>query len=167
MTKFKPSAGQIFFAVTTILLAVVFFFSRPKFLEASNNALSIVLKIVPILVVVFIIMALINYFITPEIAKKHLGKKSGLKKWVIAVVGGILSTGPVYFWYPVLKDLQKKGVSNGFAAVFLYNRAVKPALLPMIIFYFGIGFTIALTLLTIIFSLFQGLVFEKILEVKK
>ncbi len=167
MKKIEITSGQAFFIIAVILFISVIFFSKEKFFEAANNSLSIILKIAPILVIVFVVMALINYFITSKLAKKHLGKKSGLKKWLIAVVGGIVSTGPIYFWYPILKDLQKKGASSGFAAVFLYNRAIKPALLPMIIFYFGIRFTIALTLLTIIFSLFQGFIFEKIFEVKQ
>jgi uncharacterized membrane protein YraQ (UPF0718 family) len=70
-------------------------------------------------------------------------------------------------WYPLLSDLQKKGVKNSFIATFLYNRAIKPALLPLIIFYFGLAFTIVLTIVMIIASVFQGLIVEKILKNKK
>ena len=111
---------------------------------------------------VFVIMVVVNYYMTPGNVKKYLGKSSGVKKWLIAVSGGIVSTGPIYMWYPMLKELKKKGVSDGFIATFLYNRAIKPPMIPLIIFYFGLAFTVTLTIITIIMSIIQGLIFEKI-----
>ena len=63
--------------------------------------------------------------------------------------------------------MQKKGVRNGLVATFLYNRAVKIPLLPLMIFYFGMVYTIILTIIMMIVSVFQGLIVEKILEVEK
>ena len=106
----------------------------------------------------------VNYYITPKAVNKYLGKTSGLKRWVIAIIGGIISTGPIYMWYPMLKELKKKGVNYGFISTFLYNRAIKPPVIPMIIFYFGLSFTIILTIVMIIMSVIQGLIFEKLEE---
>jgi len=49
----------------------------------------------------------------------------------------VISMGPIYAWYPLLKELRGKGATNSFIAVFLGNRAVKPFLLPIMISYFG------------------------------
>ena len=98
---------------------------------------------------------------------KWLGKESGIKGWLIAIIGGILSSGPIYMWYPLLSQIKKQGGRDGLIATFLYNRAVKIPLMPLLIYYFGWIYAIVLTFVMIIFSVFQGLIVEKIVEVKK
>jgi len=112
-------------------------------------------------------MAVTNYFIKPSFLVKIMGKKSGVLGWIIAIITGIISTGPIYMWYPLLADLKKKGVRQGLIATFLYNRAIKIPLLPMIILYFGLPYTIILTIVMMIISVIQGLIIEKLVGVKK
>lgn len=59
-------------------------------------------------------------------------------------------------WYPLLADLREKGMREGYIATFLYNRAVKVPMLPLMIFYFGLPFTLALSLWMIVLSVIQG-----------
>jgi uncharacterized membrane protein YraQ (UPF0718 family) len=92
---------------------------------------------------------------------KFLGEKSGIKGFIFAVIGGILSLGPIYMWYPMLFDLRKKGMKSSLIAIFLYNRAIKIPLLPMMIYYFGPMFTLILTIYMIIFSVINGLIVER------
>jgi len=139
---------------------------KPSFLlPAMQFFVKIILKILPLFVLVFAIMFVINYFVSPKWLVKHLGKDGGIGTWILAVITGIISTGPIYMWYPMLAELKEKGVRQGFIAAFLYNRAVKPALIPLMIFYFGLMFTIVLTIVMIVFSIIQGKVLEKIVEV--
>jgi uncharacterized membrane protein YraQ (UPF0718 family) len=107
-------------------------------------------------------MVITNYFITPEMIKKHIGASSGVRRWFYAVVGGILSSGPIYFWYPLLKQLKSHGVSYGFIATFLYNRAVKIPLIPLMAVYFGIPFVIVLSVVMVMVSILQGMIFERL-----
>lgn len=93
-----------------------------------------------------------------------MGKEKGVKGWLIAIGGGILSTGSIYMWYPLLKDLKEKGVRYGFISVFLYNRAIKIPLIPIIITYFGVKFVVVLTLVMVFVSIIQGLIIEKIIR---
>jgi len=51
-------------------------------------------------------------------------------------------------------------MKNGLAAVFLYNRAVKIPLVPLMIYYFGVKFLIILTLLTLLASIIEGKVID-------
>ena len=90
--------------------------------------------------------------------------EAGKVGWLIAMVAGIVSAGPIYLWYPLLSDLQEKGMRPAFTAVFLYNRAVKIPLLPMMILYFGLKSVIILTLYMMIFSMLNGLIVERILK---
>ena len=85
-----------------------------------------------------------------------MGGESGIKGWVLAISMGILSHGPIYVWYPLLKDLRDHGMRSGLIAVFLYNRAIKIPLLPVMIFYFGIGFVIILSIYMMIASVVEG-----------
>ena len=64
--------------------------------------------------------------------------------------------GPIYAWYPLLKKLKDEGVGNGPIAIFLYNRAVKPFLLPVMIAYSGWTFVAILTALTVLASIAMG-----------
>ena len=68
----------------------------------------------------------------------------------------VISMGPIYAWYPLLKELRGKGTKNSLVAVFLGNRAVKPFLLPIMISYFGGMYVVLLTLFTIAGSLAVG-----------
>jgi len=125
----------------------------------------LIVKIVPIFVLIFILMTFTNLFITPHFITRHF-KEPGIKKWIFVIIGGILSTGPIYMWYPLLADLREKGVDNGFIAAFLYSRAIKIPLLPVIIFYFSLKYIIALTVVMIGFSVIQGITVNKILPPK-
>ncbi len=117
----------------------------------------ILVKIVPILVLIFILMLLVNYFVSPKTIIKHFHKGRAWKGWLIMVLGGILSAGAIYMWYPLLADLKKKGVKQGFIATFLYNRAIKIPLMPLFLIYFDLKMLVILTCVMIVFSIFEGL----------
>jgi uncharacterized membrane protein YraQ (UPF0718 family) len=86
----------------------------------------------------------------------------GAKKWLFAVVSGIISTGPIYVWYPLLSDLKEKGVSNGLISCFLYTRPVKLPLLPIAIYYFGWQFVLVLVLALVAVSVIQGKIIDSL-----
>ena len=92
----------------------------------------------------------------PAKAAKFLGKGSGIKGVALSVAAGIISTGPIYAWYPLLKDLKEKGAGDSSIAIFLYNRAVKPFLLPVMVTYFGWLYVVTLIILTILASVVIG-----------
>ena len=108
-------------------------------------------------------MALSNYFITPQFIIKHL-KDKGFKKWFFAIIGGILSSGPIYMWYPLLADLKGRGLNYGLIACFLYNRAVKIPLLPLAIIYFNWQYVLVLTIVMVIASVIQGVLLNKLID---
>jgi len=164
--KKKKSYGKWYFLSGVIVIYLIFLLIKPSIVAASFDFfLSIITKIIPVFILVFILMVLINYFVEPKKLIKYLGKKAGAKGWIISIIAGLLSTGPIYMWYPLLNQMQKKGVRNRFITAFIYNRSIKLPLLPLLIFYFGWAYTIVLTLVMILASLLQGIIVEKILEV--
>ena len=70
--------------------------------------------------------------------------------------------GPIYPWYAMLSELRQKGMRNALIAAFLYSRAVKLPLLPLMIHYFGVAYTLVLCLYLIVFSIISGIVVEKL-----
>lgn len=162
----KLSFSWYFFITTIIIMLVILIISPSSFNSSLFKFLDLLVKIIPFLIIVFILMFLANYFITPKIVKKYLLNKNKGLKWFFAVIFGIISTGPIYMWYPFLADLKPKGIKEGMIATFLYARAIKPALIPLMIYYFGLFYTILFTIFIIIFSLIQGSIINK-MEVEK
>ena len=163
----KSYAGWYFLGVVIVIYAAVALFSTDILFNSLAFFWQIIKKVYRVFILVFALLVVINYAIKPKSIVKHFGKKAGAKGWVWSVLGGIISTGPIYLWYPLLNEMQKHKVRNGYIATFLYNRAIKPALLPLFIFYFGIIYTIVLTVVMLFASIIQGYVVEKIVEAGK
>ena len=119
-------------------------------LKSSNN---VFLNMLMPLGLVFVLMVVLNLFLKPAQIARFLGKGAGIKGILLPAAAGIVSTGPIYAWYPLLKELRRKGAGNSPIAIFLYNRAVKPFLLPVMIAYFGWEYALVLTLLTVLGSI--------------
>lgn len=162
MVSEKSRTGWYFLLIVIIIYVICSLIKPELLMPALRFFWSIIIKILPIFALIFAIMFIVNYFVTPKMLVKYLGKSAGIKSWFIAIISGIISTGPIYMWYPMLSEMMEKDVRKGLVAVFLYSRAVKPALMPLMIFYFGLSFTIVLTIVLIIFSVIQGFVLEKI-----
>ncbi len=155
-------SGVYFLLSVFVLYAVVGIFRTESIIPSLIFSFSIFKNIIPVLVLIFAIMSAVNYYVSPESISRYIGKSSGYKKWIFAILGGILSTGPIYMWYPMLKELKKQGVGYGFIATFLYNRAIKIPLLPIMLLYFSVPYIAALTFTMILASLVIGLIFERI-----
>lgn len=151
-----------FLAVVIIIYIITGIFLPEAIMPSIEFSLNLLIKIVPVFAVIFVLMVGFEYFISEEKIKKYLGASSGKKRWIIAIGAGILSSGPIYAWYPLLGDLKKKGVGFGLIATFIYSRAIKLPLLPIMAYFFGIKYTIVLTVVLIIASIVQGIIFEKV-----
>jgi len=143
----------------TFILAIygaLFTVNPDKAIEALGSSGKIFLHIAAPVTLVFGIIVVINLFLKPNHVARFLGRESGIKGMVFSAIGGIISMGPIYAWYPLLKELRKTGAANSLIAVFLGNRAVKPFLLPIMISYFGWVYVALLTLFTVSGSLAVG-----------
>ncbi|BCD59354.1 MULTISPECIES: permease [unclassified Nitratiruptor] len=154
--------GKWFLLIVTASYMLLFLFFPQKASLALQESFYLLMKITPILAVVVLINALINFFIDPKTLAKHLSREGGIKAWIIALFAGILSHGPMYAWYPLIEDLKKKGLRDSLIALFFYARAVKLPLLPLMVHYFGLTFTIVLNIYIIIGALLQGMIVERI-----
>ncbi len=164
MNKLKKISGSWWFFFGTIIVYCVLALARHSLFQKSVIfSYRILLKIIPIFILVWILMALMDRFVSRQWIIKHI-QKGRKEKWLLAVGTGILSAGPIYMWYPLLADLHKKGFDYGLIACFLYNRAIKLPLLPVAIYYFGWKYVIILMIVMVIASIGQGVIINKLLK---
>ena len=166
--KKKSGRFNTLFLISVLFIYLLIYFVDPNaVLLAMDYVFPTLITLILILFLVFIIMTLFNYFLKPKTVAKYLGHDAGWKGWFIATIIGIFSHGSIYMWYPLLKQLHQKGMSYGFIAVFLYNRAVKIPLLPALILYFGLTYTIALLVVMIISGLLEGKIVDFLMNRSK
>lgn len=150
------------------LLVVVFIYAFTAFVNAEatlislKSSLTILYSLIPIFIFIITITALINYFVKPKHIIKHLGEDSGVKGLFYAIISGVLIHGPLYMWYGVIKEIREGGAKEQLLITFLFARAVKLPLLVFMIDLFGLGFTLIMTLFTLIASVVQGYLFTYI-----
>jgi uncharacterized membrane protein YraQ (UPF0718 family) len=134
--------------------------------EVASQALRFFAKVMrsllPALVIVFFLLLAADLFFEPRWIRRNLGREAGVKGWLWAAVGGVLATGPIYAWYALLRELREKGMRASLAAVFLYSRAVKLPLLPLMIHYFGTTYTLVFCLYLLGFSIVSGVLMMKL-----
>jgi len=153
----------IYFLGSVVFIYLLLFLFQPENIEKSLKAsANILIQICPALFLIILLMGIMNYFVNPKTVSRYVGKGSGIKGWFLAISTGILSHGPIYAWYPLLGELRDQGMKSGLIAVFLYNRAVKIPLLPLMAHYFGILFVVMLSGYMIIASIIQGSIVQMI-----
>ncbi len=158
--------GKYFLLLIVILYAALFLFSNQSAMLALEKSGTILTKVLPIFLLVILFTSLLNFFLQPKQIAKHLGHESGGKGWLWALAAGVISHGPMYAWYPLLEDLRSHGMKDSLIVVFFASRTIKIPLLPMMIDYFGLTFTIVLSFYMLVGALIQGVCLE-ILTVKK
>ena len=115
-------------------------------------------KIIPILGLVFILLFILNIFLTPHRVRTFFGSGSGVRGWLLAMLGSILITGPPYVLYPMLGECKRHGMKDSLLAVILYNRNVKIPFLPPMVYYFGLNYTVVLSVYILLFSVLNGMI---------
>jgi uncharacterized membrane protein YraQ (UPF0718 family) len=154
--------GWVFLAVVLVIYAVTALVNSEQVLSAIGVFTQLLDKVLPALALVFVLIFTVDLLLDQKRIEKYLGRRSGILGWLAAIVAGILSTGPVYAWYAVLHDLGQKGMRTSLVATMLYSRAIKLPLLPLLVHYFGLGYTMVLTLYLIGCSIIGGLLMERI-----
>lgn len=161
----KRSAKRWIFPVVVLTgIGVHSLFDSAIAINILESAGEILLSLVPVFAFILAIMVLTSRYIDTNRIASSLGRTSKMKGASIAALGGILSTGAIYMWYPLLGELVDKGASQANIAIFLYNRAVKLPLIPIMIAYFGIAFTLTLLIVLVLTSFIQGSIMSIIMR---
>ena len=121
-----------------------------KVAAALRASLDIAVQVVWPLGIAFGMILGLNLLARPSLIPRFLGREAGVKGLFLSSVAGILSMGPIYAWYPFIQTLREKGVSNFHTANFLSNRSIKPAMLPVMVAYFGWKYTLIFSVLSLL-----------------
>ena len=148
--------GKNLLIIVILCYVVLFVINAPLAQESLQKSAKVLAKILPIFGFVILFTATINYFLRPNKIAKYLGKESGIKGWFWSLAGGVISHGPIYVWFPLLEDLRQQGMRDALIVVFIYSRAIKLPILPIMIDYFGWKFTLVLSVYILIGSIIQG-----------
>jgi len=143
----------VFPAVVTVVYLILAGMSQDRTMAALQASGRVFAQAVLPLLLAFGMMFLLNLFVTPAQVTKYLGHGTGAKGVLMSSVAGIVSMGPIFSWYPFLKALRENGASDFHLANFLAHRAVKPVLLPLMIFYFGWRFSLVFSAVSVICAL--------------
>lgn len=152
--------GQYLLLLVVIFYTVFFGINSQSAQLALQKSSQILLRILPILAFVILFTTLLHFFLQPKIITRHLGGDSGVKGWFWALVGGVISHGPMYAWYPLIEDLRNHGMRDGLIVVFFASRTIKVPLLPLMVDYFGLTFTLVLSFYILVGAILQGLLLE-------
>lgn len=154
--------GKYFVLLVLVLYFLVFLFDGQAGVAALQKSGRILLKILPIISLVILFTAVLNYTLKPVQLVKHLGEQGAFKGCSAALLAGIISHGPMYLWYPMIQDMRKSGLKDSLVVTFFYARAIKLPLLPLMIDYFGLVFTIILSFYILVGALLQGWIFDRL-----
>ena len=149
--------------ITVFPLAMVFIyfvlalFSPEHAMQAVTASSRVLIQIAPALGIAFVVMVIINMLVKPSHIARFLGNETKIKGTLLSSAAGIISMGPIYVWYPLLKEFRDKNTSDFHLANFLGCRAVKIPLMPIMAAYFGWVFTLILSILMIFGALLTGL----------
>jgi len=129
--------------VSLIGLVVLFLFSVDKGLEASSNAIDNFKTVGMVLPPIFVLIGLLDVWVPKETMIKFMGKGSGIKGGLIAILLGAVGAGPLIVAFPIAALLIKKGAKLSY--VFLFLGAWTSVKLPIFMFElanFGSKFTL-------------------------
>lgn len=160
----KINSSWIFLGVVFSLYLILSFIYPDQTTDAYIYSFELIQTIIPILVLVVVFMFLTNLINEKKFEK--LMKKSPKPLKYLAMVGfGTFSHGPIYAWYPLMKTFHDKGLSYGPIASFLYARGIKLPLIPALIGFFGVKYTIILTVYLFLFAYIQGVMVDLFFEI--
>ena len=151
----------ILMAITIILLSIF-----PDNKEAvTSTSWDFFIEMILILPAVMVILGLFAVWVPTDLIVKYLGKASGAKGIVIAIVLGSLPTGPLYIAFPMAAALIKKGAKVSNIIIFLSAWACIKIPQEMVELQFlGAEFMLTRLVLSIIFVIIMGLIIEKLVE---
>lgn len=127
----KLKRYRIFIALLMLNLVLLFVFPETgsKAFQISWKNLLEMLAIVP---PIFVLLGLLDVWISKDTMIKLMGEKSGFTGIIIAFLMGSVATGPLYAAFPVATVLLKKG--SKLSNVFIFIGAWSTTKIPLLLF---------------------------------
>jgi uncharacterized membrane protein YraQ (UPF0718 family) len=158
-------AGHIYLIIAIVLLGISFFKEKQKTKEALKATFKIFYVILPVLIFVFVLMGLIQAYVSRETIVSILGQKSGILGILYAEIVGSVALFMPPAVFPFGGYLLKNGASYGSIAGFVFTAIlIGITTLPLEFKLLGKRFTIARNIFTFVLAFFISLLMEVILR---
>lgn len=136
------------FILALLLIGASYFIRASVAFDAIDKSLLSLKEMVLIMPPIFILIGLLDVWVSKETLSKYMGEKSGILGAFLAFVLGAISVGPLYGAFPIAAVLLKKGAKLFHVIVFL--GAWSTTKIPMFLFEIAsLGPTFALARMAI------------------
>jgi uncharacterized membrane protein YraQ (UPF0718 family) len=130
-----------------------------------RNTWDYLVEMVVILIPVAVMMGLFEVWVPKQLIGKYLGRESGWKGILLALLFGTAPTGPLYVAFPIAAMLLKKGASPLNVVVFLNTwAAIKIPQLLVEAKFLGPSFMLVRLALTVPAAILMGWLIQKGIE---
>ncbi|MFC1861528.1 permease [Chloroflexota bacterium] len=146
-----------------LVVALVTGFNPGK--EIGYNFVTFTVDMLKILPAAFILIGLFEVWVKKETVEKHLGKGSGVRGYLWAVLIAGTTVGGIYVAFPVAYSMYSKGAR--LSVIFTYISASAICRVPMTIFeasFLGIKFSIIRLLVSIPLVILTSMLLGSYLE---
>ena len=158
-------AGQIYLIIAIVLFGISFLKDKQRSKEALKATFKIFYVVLPVLIFVFVLMGLIEAYISRETIVSILGQKSGILGILYAEIVGSVALFMPPAVFPFGGYLLKNGASYGSIAGFVFTAIlIGITTLPLEFKLLGKRFTIARNIFTFVLAFFISLLMEVILR---
>lgn len=122
----------LLFIVSVLLLGILFIVN----IELGKRAVMSVgyglREVAIVLPPIFILLGLIDVWVSKESMTRFMGEGSGIKGVIIAILMGSVAAGPLYAAFPIAAMLMKKGAK--FTNILIFIGAWSTTKIPMLLF---------------------------------
>lgn len=162
----KTNIKKFMLPITVVLVYILLFIFAPQIgLRSSLVTWEYFLEMAFILPPVFILMGLMEVWLSKDTIQKWLGNDSGIRGGIFSLLLGTLPTGPVYVAFPLAASLIHKGASITNVVIFLGSwAALKIPQLMVEIKFLGLKFAITRFALTTVALILMGLFMKALLR---
>jgi uncharacterized membrane protein YraQ (UPF0718 family) len=158
-------AGTIYLLIALVLLGISLLKEKQRTKEAIKATFKIFYVVMPVLIFVFVLMGLIQAYVSRETITSILGQKSGVLGILYAEIVGCIALFMPPAVFPFGGYLHDNGASYGSIAGFVFTAIlIGITTLPIEIKFLGKRFTIARNIFTFVLAFFIALLMEVILR---
>lgn len=137
-----------FFMITTFIILIITILNRDLGIKAIHIAGYSIKEMMLVIPPVFILLGLLDVWVPRETMIKYMGKDSGFKGIILAMILGSAAAGPLYGAFPVAAVFMRKGVK--FSNVLIFIGAWSTTKIPMFLFEMSaLGLPFAVTRLLV------------------
>jgi len=158
--------NNVFLLFIVFVFLFILLFDIDSWKLIFNKFIKIFFNILPDLLLIYFLIFLLDMFLFNKKFIVFLEHWSYLKKIILSCFLWILSTWPIYMRYWFLKNMLDKWLTLWHISTFSYSRAIKIPLLPMMLIYFWLTFTILFNVVLFVLSFLNCILVDKIMKKK-